>query len=234
MADEQIQIYGLDDGLNAHETMTTEQILAAIQRAITTGEVSDKFTAFIEMIKEQNKGVGMKIWIGTQAEFNALEKTENDVIYIFSDDPTMNDIDQKFAEVDQKIEELEAMVQLYGERPAIHSIELSGDFNKPDFGSTTNIITILPVGSYKSVSNVTVECTDDIKIMKLSFEKFASENMILGYSAEEGYKVYDEQAPSYDPPRNYATGNYKLTVNDIYGNELQVNFSCKFWYLENS
>ena len=76
-----VKIYGRDEALNARETMTTEQILAAIQRAITTGEVTDEFTAFIEMIKEQNKGIGVKMWLGTQDEFNALEKTESNTIY---------------------------------------------------------------------------------------------------------------------------------------------------------
>lgn len=76
-----VKIYGRDEALNARETMTTEQILAAIQRAITTGEVTDEFTAFIEMIKEQNKGIGVKMWLGTQDEFNALEKTESNIIY---------------------------------------------------------------------------------------------------------------------------------------------------------
>lgn len=76
-----VKIYGRDEALNARETMTTEQILAAIQRAITTGEVTDEFTAFIETIKEQNKGIGVKMWLGTQDEFNALEKTESNTIY---------------------------------------------------------------------------------------------------------------------------------------------------------
>lgn len=76
-----VQIYGLDESKNRIATMSTEQILAAIQRAIATGEVTDEFKAFIEMIKEQNKGIGVKFWLGTQDEFNALEKTESNTIY---------------------------------------------------------------------------------------------------------------------------------------------------------
>lgn len=79
MAD--VQIYGLDSSANAFETMTTEQILAAIQRAVTTGEVTDEFKAFIETIKEQNKGIGIKFWLGSQDEFNALTETESNTIY---------------------------------------------------------------------------------------------------------------------------------------------------------
>ena len=80
MADD-VQIYGLDESKNRIATMSTEQILAAIQRAIATGEVTDEFKAFIEMIKEQNKGIGVKFWLGTQDEFNALETTESNTIY---------------------------------------------------------------------------------------------------------------------------------------------------------
>ena len=80
MADD-VHIYGLDAAKNQIATMSTEQILAAIQRAIETGEVTDEFKAFIEMIKEQNKGIGVKFWLGSQDEFNALEKTESNTIY---------------------------------------------------------------------------------------------------------------------------------------------------------
>ena len=42
-----VKIYGRDEALNARETMTTEQILAAIQRAITTGEVTDELASTV-------------------------------------------------------------------------------------------------------------------------------------------------------------------------------------------
>ena len=76
-----VQIYGLDAAKNQVATMSTEQILEAIQHAITTGEVTPVFEAFITAIKEQNKGLAVKFWLGTQDEFNALEKTESNTIY---------------------------------------------------------------------------------------------------------------------------------------------------------
>lgn len=92
-------VYALDKNLNARPTMTTEQILAAIQKAVTTGVVTDEFTAFIEMIREQNKGIGLKFWLGTTAQFTALEKTDADTVYFLTDSTSLASLDAAFVEL---------------------------------------------------------------------------------------------------------------------------------------
>lgn len=73
------------------ETMTKEQILAAIAEATgyTSVNVDD---AFISKIKEQNKGGSVTIWRGTTAEYNALEERDENCIYIKTDDTALADI----------------------------------------------------------------------------------------------------------------------------------------------
>lgn len=73
-------------------TMTKEQIVAAIAEATgnTPTSVGD---AFISKLKEQNRGKAIKLWIGTQAEYNALTP-EPDVCYIFTDGDELSDIEQ--------------------------------------------------------------------------------------------------------------------------------------------
>lgn len=76
--------YVLSAGNNLTEGMTKEQILDAIADA--TGQtITNVDDAFITKIKEQNKNVPIKIWAGTQAEFNALQVQYEDVLYMITD-----------------------------------------------------------------------------------------------------------------------------------------------------
>ena len=101
MSDE--TVFALDEGENKRESMTKEQILAAIANAITTGQVTGDYTAFIEMIKEQNKGAGVKIWLGTQAELLALPEIDENTIYYVTDMSTMADLDAALTTLKQQL-----------------------------------------------------------------------------------------------------------------------------------
>ncbi|MGA4517399.1 phage upper tail fiber protein [Solibacillus silvestris] len=75
------------------ESMTKEQIIAAIAEATgsTPTQIDD---AFITKIKEQNAEASTKFWIGTKAEYNAIQSKASDVVYIIkeSGEPTLIDI----------------------------------------------------------------------------------------------------------------------------------------------
>lgn len=75
-----------------YETMTKEQILAAIAQAVETGSVGDCDTGFITKIKETNSGSYVTFWVGTQAQYNALENKAQNCMYIITDDTTKADI----------------------------------------------------------------------------------------------------------------------------------------------
>lgn len=75
------------------ESMTKEQILAAIQQAIGTGTVSDVDAGFVTRIKEMNKNAGLKFWVGTTAEYNAIQTKETNCFYILTDDTEFEDIE---------------------------------------------------------------------------------------------------------------------------------------------
>lgn len=82
MAD--VRVYCLDEGKNSYETMTKEQILAAIEQAISTGTFGDFDAGFVTKIVDQNSGVAVSVWIGTEAAFNALETKEDNTLYIYA------------------------------------------------------------------------------------------------------------------------------------------------------
>ena len=75
---------------------TAEEVLALLQQAIDNksldGIVSD--TGFITKIKEKNSNKAMQLWIGTQAQYAALETKPQDTLCIFTDDSTAADLNK--------------------------------------------------------------------------------------------------------------------------------------------
>lgn len=74
------------------ETMTKEQILAAILQAVETGTISNVNAGFITKVKEMHRGGYVTFWVGTQAEYNALESIEKNCIYIKTDDTSADEL----------------------------------------------------------------------------------------------------------------------------------------------
>ena len=72
------------------EGMTKEQILAAITQAVETGTIQNVDTGFVTKIKEQNSGSAVTLWVGTQAQYNALGTKEPNCLYIVTDDDTIS------------------------------------------------------------------------------------------------------------------------------------------------
>ena len=68
-----------------YETMTKEQILAAIAQAAETGLVYDPDASVISKVKEANKGGSVTFWVGTQAEYNALAEKDAYCIPVITD-----------------------------------------------------------------------------------------------------------------------------------------------------
>lgn len=74
------------------ETMTKEQILAAIAEAAAGGLVFDSESAFITKVKEGNAGGFVTFWVGTTAQYNALAVKEPNCVYIKTDSTENSDL----------------------------------------------------------------------------------------------------------------------------------------------
>lgn len=98
-------VYAIDEGGNRIPTLSGEKIIEAIQTAIATGEIPDELQTFIDTIKEQNKGAGLKFWLGTQAEFLALESTSEDVIYFINDSANLRDVANALDELKKALQD---------------------------------------------------------------------------------------------------------------------------------
>lgn len=98
--------YVLCDDNCRFEAMTKEQILAAITQAVEHGEVHDIDAGFITKIKEQNAGRKLKFWVGTQAEYNAIETPETNVMYMITDPTLEEDLQAQIDDLREDVDKL--------------------------------------------------------------------------------------------------------------------------------
>ena len=87
------KVYAMCGANCRHETLTKEEIITAIANAVQSGDIGDIDAGFITTIKEQNGGEGLRFWVGTMAAYNALTEKSADILYIVTDDTTLNDIE---------------------------------------------------------------------------------------------------------------------------------------------
>lgn len=88
-----------------YETLTKEQILAAIQQAVQGQQIIDPDGGVISKVKELHTGDHVTFWVGSRAEYNALQgNVERNCIYIINDDTSADDLDKKMKELEEKVE----------------------------------------------------------------------------------------------------------------------------------
>lgn len=93
-----------------HETMTREQILTAITQAASGSPVIDPDAGVITKVKEMNAGGYVTFWVGTQAQYNALQgNIAQNCFYIITDDTTKEDFEAALDEQRTRIDSLESM-----------------------------------------------------------------------------------------------------------------------------
>lgn len=117
--------YVLCDDNCKFEGMTKEQIFEAIAEATgnTPVNIDD---AFITKIKEQNSNIALKFWIGTQAEYNALESHIEDCFYITTDETDFERLEREVEQLTEDVETLQEKVCEIGWQYLIYGTESIG------------------------------------------------------------------------------------------------------------
>lgn len=95
-------------------SMTKEQILAAITQAVEGHEIADVDTGFVTTLKEQNANTGLRFWVGTTAQYNALASKERNVLYILTDETPEEAYAEEFAEFNERLQPLETQAAKKG------------------------------------------------------------------------------------------------------------------------
>ena len=95
-------VYVICDQNCKFESMTKEQILAAIAQAVSTGEITDVDAGFIQTIKTIN-GVSLKFFYGEQSAYDALSEEEKENLYaIITNDTTISGLKEAIKELSER------------------------------------------------------------------------------------------------------------------------------------
>lgn len=106
MADDRIYNVICNDGC-MFEGMTKEQILTAIEQAVSSGTITDVDTGFVTKIKEQNEQSPLKFWVGTQAEYNALNPKPTETLFLISDDDELETLESLVVACQNAIDDID-------------------------------------------------------------------------------------------------------------------------------
>ena len=88
-----------------YETMTKEQILTAIQQAVEGQQIIDPNGGVISKVKELHTGDHVTFWVGSRAEYNALQgNVERNCIYIINDDTSGDDLNKTLQQMNEKLD----------------------------------------------------------------------------------------------------------------------------------
>ena len=100
------KVYVICDQNCKFESMTKEQILAAIVQAVETGEIKDVDTGFVQTIKTIN-GVPLRFFVGEQSAYEALSDEDKQNLYaIITNDTTLSGINEAIKALQEEIESL--------------------------------------------------------------------------------------------------------------------------------
>jgi hypothetical protein len=121
-----------------HETMTKEEILAAIMEA--TGIMpSGGNSAFISKIKEMNAAGTLQFWVGTYAEYNAIETKKADTLYLITDENDFDEVVKAVSALTDRIIAVEKLTDKLAKHPEPGKVLCQSDISTTLSTASTNI-----------------------------------------------------------------------------------------------
>ena len=111
--------------INDADFLTKEQIITLVTNIVDSGSVGDIDTGFVTTVKEQNHNAGLKFWVGTKEEYDALPEHLSYTDYIINDYSPMDDVEEALEEfsgvVDDKIRKALEGLDIENELVAINT-----------------------------------------------------------------------------------------------------------------
>jgi hypothetical protein len=126
------------DDNNRHETLNKEEILSAIAQAQAGMPVIDPEAGILTKVKETNAGGYITFWVGTQAQYNALNgNIVQNCLYIITDENTGEEINNAIGalkkELDTlKVETIPGLQQSISSNKTIEKIATGATFDRTD------------------------------------------------------------------------------------------------------
>ena len=229
------KVYVVCDQNCRWESMTKEQILAAITQAVENHQITDVDTGFVTTIKTVN-GIGLKFFVGTQAAWAEYPSDQKDGVFaIFSNDTTGDAIKADIEELQTALENI-----LDGTQTVQKARET--DFTNAEWQLLTADTVIDTAGIYEFVAEVDfssmpiVNCKQFDAIIRLGSNNAALSEYILGthincasgssnaiFNFNQIVLTWDGVSPS--PTYKVTVKNRKISVsgNEVVTSESSVN-----------
>lgn len=115
--------YCIDEDNCKFPTMTKEQIYDLLDETIESGHLPTDYQSggFVTHIKEKNRNTDLSFWVGTQAEYNALDPKPKNTFCIISDDTSRDEIVSRIDELMKLSDSLKAAIE--GLKAAIEGLK---------------------------------------------------------------------------------------------------------------
>lgn len=205
-------VYGFDDGNNKREVYTKEEVINIVRQAIenhSTAGIDPELVAIPPAIKEQNENVNARFWIGTAADFNALEISaidyltkvdENKNVYLVKDQALIDllnneatqaaALNQRFNDFSTRADEIEQLLNDNVAEPAFSvTIPANGwTGNAAPYTNVVNVTGVLATNNYTIIGFVPSETLADnieVKNQLGQITYFTSANGTLTFVAGE-------------------------------------------------
>jgi len=236
---------------NKYEAYTKVETLAAIQEAISSGELPEEINGLVLTFKNPVDNQAYKIAFCTQAKYNELEAggdLEENCIYYITDDTTLDDLNTTLDEIQSTLDWVVEKINT-GLKNNITNVECAFDFTEWNNSSASynkgveirdislqtsttggaGNVNILPAGSNTSIALAKVEYVSGdsgyIDYQLQSISQNASYITFKAMNISNGF-VYGPLADQYAITDKQTT--FKLTIQDIYGFEFTKEFTINY------
>ena len=160
MADDRTYYVFCDDNCK-FPSMTKEQIITAIANA--TGLVPSGINiddAIITKIKEQNGQIPVKLWVGEQSDWNALNEKPTNTLALFTDDDEIASLEASIIECAEKVESFGETLTTVNVPLTITPTDLSADVVKVKAQRSGNVVMINGMFQ-KRTAGLTIKITNE-------------------------------------------------------------------------
>ena len=207
---EKYNVIGTSDSL--YESMTKEEIIAAIVEAVEGGTVGDIDTGFVTIIKEIHNNVGLRFWVGTTAEYNALEEKLNNVFYIKTDDTTVSDINTALTALSEAIQSINTALSWYAPESHAYSTNKYGGATASDYGHVKLITNLTTAVAYPDGTAMRGDLAYTIGQKLTAIEQVTTDTGWLNYAGSYGTGW---SASASRPLKYRKIGNHVFLRGDI-------------------
>lgn len=243
-----------DTDKNKFEAYDKTEVLAAIQEAISSGELPEEINGLVITLKNPIDNQGYKIAFCTQAKYNELEANEQlevNCYYFITDDSTFDDWNTIITDLQTRFNQLEADVEEAietGLRPRITSIECSLNFHRwnsytsrldpsddlslKHVSATSSYedrrVNILPTGSNQSIAEARVDyVSGDNGYLTFDLETINQNVNYIDFTARSLASICNPNCTDYSPTVERTT-TFRIYIKDIYGTELTKEFTINY------